>query len=77
VEKLDLTFRVKTTCGVEQLMILNDGQFVNVTSVCLARHSVSFAPHHMQEIRDLCGHFSKERFPGGERKPQICWIFAL
>ena len=29
-------------CG--QLMILNDGQFVNVTSVCLARHSVSFAP---------------------------------
>ena len=28
MEKLDLTFRVKTTCGVEQLMILNDGPFV-------------------------------------------------
>ena len=34
-------------------------------------------PHHMQEIRDLCGHFSKERPPGGEPTPQTCWTFAL
>ena len=34
-------------------------------------------PHHMQEIRDLCGHFSKERLPGGEPTPQTCWTFAL
>ena len=32
------------------------------------------APHHMQRILDSGGHFNKERFPGGERTPQICWI---
>ena len=66
--------------GVEKLNNLwcggNDTNTTYQVFVLPVIHS-RLLPHHMQEIRDLCGHFSKERLPGGEPTPQTCWTFAL